>query len=266
MDSFIVELVSSASCDIYPENTLSSFTNFLPDQLFLEGKWEVALLEISHPALYNNVSDGGFFFNLSNRTYEEYESVQPTRKIEPGLYRTVHEVFFAMSEVVSNSIKSDDSTENQIRWETDPRSGKVKITLPHRDAVLSFPRNDLASILGFHQNKILQGPEVHESQFPTDILRIHTVMVYTDIVEYSIVGDTKAPLLRSFPFTQRVSHDAVSVTKYMSCTSFDKLQFHKLLKNSIHSIKIELRSQIGELIPFVSVGLTRLTLMFRKIK
>ena len=36
MNSFTVELVSNASFDCYPNNTLSSFTNFLPEQINLE--------------------------------------------------------------------------------------------------------------------------------------------------------------------------------------------------------------------------------------
>ena len=37
MDSFTLELVSNASGELFPYNTLSSFTNFLPGQLNLEG-------------------------------------------------------------------------------------------------------------------------------------------------------------------------------------------------------------------------------------
>ena len=49
MDSFTIELVSIASSEMFPDNTLSSFTNFLPDQVNLEGQWEVAFSEISYP-------------------------------------------------------------------------------------------------------------------------------------------------------------------------------------------------------------------------
>ena len=35
-----------------------------------------------------------------------------------------------------------------------------------------------------------------EPEFAYDIVRIHSLMIYGDIVEYKIVGDTKAPLLR----------------------------------------------------------------------
>ena len=37
MDSFTIELVSNASFNCYPNNSLSSFTNFLPEQINLKG-------------------------------------------------------------------------------------------------------------------------------------------------------------------------------------------------------------------------------------
>ena len=47
MDSFTIEFVFTASGEFFPDNTLSSFTNFLPEQLNLEGQWEAAISEIS---------------------------------------------------------------------------------------------------------------------------------------------------------------------------------------------------------------------------
>ena len=49
MESFTIELVSNASGELFPDNTLSSFRNFLPEQLNLEGQWEVAISEKSQP-------------------------------------------------------------------------------------------------------------------------------------------------------------------------------------------------------------------------
>ena len=51
MDSFTIELVSNASFISYPNNSLSSFTNFLPEQIHSKGEWEVAISEISYPSL-----------------------------------------------------------------------------------------------------------------------------------------------------------------------------------------------------------------------
>ena len=48
-------------------------------------------------------------------------------------------------------------------------------------------KNDLGTIM------CGKGP--HEPTIAYDIVRIHSLMIYNDIVEYNIVGDTKAPLL-----------------------------------------------------------------------
>ena len=62
MESFTIELVSNASTQLFADNTLSSFTNFLPDQLNLEGQWQVAFSEISYPSMYQNVTEGKLIF------------------------------------------------------------------------------------------------------------------------------------------------------------------------------------------------------------
>ena len=43
MEAFAIELVSNSSEQLFPDITLSSFTDFLPEQLNLEGQWEVAI-------------------------------------------------------------------------------------------------------------------------------------------------------------------------------------------------------------------------------
>ena len=62
MDSFTIELVSNTFGELFPDNTLSSFTNFLPEQVNLEGQWEVEISEISYPSMYQNITEGYFKF------------------------------------------------------------------------------------------------------------------------------------------------------------------------------------------------------------
>ena len=91
-------------------------------------------------------------------------------------------------------------------------------------------------------------------------------MFYSDLVAYSIVGDTKAPLLRCFPFISKLKgRDIITTGQYMNNQTLSSLQFRPLLKIAFHSIHIDLRDTSGEKIPFVSVGVTRLVLMFRKV-
>ena len=271
MDNFIVELVSNASSSIYPDNTLASFTNFLPEQLYLDGDWEVALLEITYPALYNNITEGKFWYVPQRSTSkksnneetrealnESYESVT----ILPGMYLSLDEIFQSMNDALR--LRNRQSVE--LKWKVDSITRHCEIELASDKSQLVFASQDLCSILGFSQSVWFSSKGPHRSEFPIDILRFHSVMVYTDIVEFSIIGDTKAPILRCFPFNNKIQRDSISVTKYSNYVSFDNLQFRRLLKNSIHSIKVELRSPTGELIPFVAVGITRLTLLFRKTK
>ena len=270
MDNFIVELVSKAS-SVYPDNTLASFTNFFPEQLYLDGDWEVAFLEITYPALYNNITEGKFWYvpqrNTSKKRNNEetrealnesYESVT----ILPGMFLSLDEIFQSMNDALR--LRNRQSVE--LKWKVDSITRHCEIELASDKSQLVFASQDLCSILGFSQSVWFSSKRPHRSEFPIDILRFHSVMVYTDIVEFSIIGDTKAPILRCSPFINKIQRDAISVTEYSNHVSFHNLQFRRLLKNSIHSIKVDLRSPTGELIPFVAVGITRLTLLFRKTK
>ena len=97
MDSFTIELVSNASFNCYPNNSLSSFTNFLPEQIVLKGKWEVAISKISYPLLYQIVTEGNFTLIDGRESHEEKRKIQPMH-IEPGLYPSVVDIVAAMND------------------------------------------------------------------------------------------------------------------------------------------------------------------------
>ena len=134
---------------------------------------------------------------------------------------------------------------------------------------LAFYSTDLGHTFGNNVGNefavLMIGKGPHEPEFAYDIVRIHLLMIYSDIVEYNIAGDTKAPLLRRFPFISKLKGgDIITTGQYMNYQTFSNLQFRPLLKNSFHSIHIDVRDASGEKVPFVYVGITRLVLMFRK--
>ena len=91
-------------------------------------------------------------------------------------------------------------------------------------------------------------------------------MIYSDLVEYNIVGDTKVPLLRCFPFISKLDGgDIITTGQYINNQTFSNLQCRPLLKISFHSMHIDLIDTSGQKIPFVSVGITRLVSMFRNV-
>ena len=68
------------------------------------------------------------------------------------------------------------------------------------------------------------------------------------MIEFSIVGDTKTPLLRCILFFSKAK----------------KKQDKKLPKTSFHSAKRESRVITGEKVPFVFVEIITSVLLFRK--
>ena len=92
LESFTIELVSIASAQPFPHNTLRSVTNFLQEQLNLDGQREVAISEISYPSMYQNVTEGTFMFfdkKLSKSSEFYY--------LEPGLYPSVTDIVETMN-------------------------------------------------------------------------------------------------------------------------------------------------------------------------
>ena len=75
MDSFTIELVPKASGEFFPNKTLSSFANFLPEQVNVEGQWEVAISETSNPSKYQKITGGGIKI-FWRKTFKIYVNLQ----------------------------------------------------------------------------------------------------------------------------------------------------------------------------------------------
>ena len=262
MESFTIELVSNACGELFPDNSLSSFTIFLPEQLNLEGQWEVAISEISYPSMYQSITEGKFkFFD------EKLSKSTSTFNLEPGLYTSITDIVEAMNRLIQ---ERNNHNETCITVKVSRRTQKVVFMLANDTSCLAFCSTDLGHIFGnnvgndFGVLMIRKGP--HEPEFAYDIVRILSLMIYSDLVEYNIVGDTKAHLQRCFPFISKLKGgDIITTGQYMNYQTFSNLQCRPLLKNSFHSIHIDLRDTSGEKIPFVSAGITRPVLMFRKV-
>ena len=187
--------------------------------------------------------------------------------LEPGLYSSITDIVEAMNTLIQERNNHRDTC---ITIKVSRVTPKVKVYLANEESSLTISSTDLEHIFGRDVRNVLgilmSGKGPHEPTFAYDNVRIHSLMIYTDIVEYNIVGDTRAPLLPCFPFISKLkSGDIIATGHHMNYQTFSNLQFRRLLKNSFHSIHIDLRDTSGEKIPFVSVGITRLVLKFRKV-
>ena len=186
--------------------------------------------------------------------------------LELGLYHSITDTVKAMNTLIQ---EGHNHSENCVTVKVSRRTQKVEIYLANEGSGLAFFSTNLGHIFGCNVGNefgvMLRGKGPHKPKFAYDIVRIHSLMIFADLTEYNVVGDTKAPLLRCFPFISKLkSGDIITTGQYMNYQTFSNLQVGPLLKNFFHSIRIDLRDTIGKKIPFVSVGITRLVSMFRK--
>ena len=200
MDSFTIELASNASGELFPDNTLSSFTNFLPEQVNLERQWEVAISEISYTSKQQNITEGKFKLFA-----EKLSKSMSTYSIEPGLYTSITDIVEVMNTLIQERNNHNESCKTV---KVSRRSQKVVIILANDSSGLAFCGTDLGHIFGNNVGNefgvLMIGKGPHEPELAYNIVRIHSLMIYSDLVEYSIVGDTKAPLPRCFPFISKL--------------------------------------------------------------
>ena len=133
--------------------------------------------------------------------------------------------------------------------------------LANDTSCLAICSTDLGQIFGNNMGNefgvLMIGRGPHEPEFAFEIVCNHSLMIYSNLVEWNIVGDTKAPLLRCFCFISKLKWgDIITTGQCMNYQRFSNLQFRPLLKNSSYSIHIDLRDTSGEKNPlYLSVSL-----------
>ena len=152
--------------------------------------------------------------------------------LEPGLYPSITDIVEAMTTLIQEKHKHSESF---ITVKVSRRTQSFEIYLANEGYVLAFFSTDLILILGENVGNefgaMLRGKGPHKPEFAYNIVRIHSRMIYTDLIEYNIVGDTKAPLLRCFPFFSKLkAGDIITTGQYMNYQPFSNLQFRPLLK------------------------------------
>ena len=170
-------------CAIISRQYTELFCKLLPEQVNLDAQWEVAISEISYPSMYQNVTEGKFMFpdkKLSKSSEIYY--------LEPGLYPSVPDFVEAMNILVQ---ERHNHSENCIKVKLSRRMRKVEIYLANEASGLAFFSTDLGHIFGSNVGNVfgvmLRGKEPHKPEFAYDIVHIHSLMIYTDLIKYNIV-------------------------------------------------------------------------------
>ena len=130
--------------------------------------------------------------------------------LEPGLYPSLTDIVEAMNILIQ---EIHNHSENCIKNNVSRRTQKVEIYFADDECGLAFFSTDRRHIFGSNVGKelgvMLRGKGPHKPELTYDIVRIHSLIIYTDFIEYNIVGDTKTPMLRCFPFFRSSSLETI---------------------------------------------------------
>ena len=72
--TFTINLISNASMQVFPANTMAQFTTLLPHRIELAGDWEVAILEASWPAKVKNITNAAYTLSCFDKETNKTET------------------------------------------------------------------------------------------------------------------------------------------------------------------------------------------------
>jgi len=135
-----------SSNSYYPENSVARFTTKLPNNIDLNGEWEVALSAISVPSRVYNVMEGLCYYDI-HLSDMFARRINPT----PGQYRRIRELIVELHHAQKEQILIQTQDPLLLEFSYDSITGKVKMTY-----LASAPRRvqvefsqDLARLLGY---------------------------------------------------------------------------------------------------------------------
>ena len=158
-----------------------------------------------YPSLYQNITEGKFCY-----LYEATPDTKPSDcyTLDPGLYPSIFDFVNEMNRKVQE-IEMYEKT--PIRLLVNKITRRISLRLPNQNCLPVLFSANHCHIFGCEEAVLdigvfMGGAGPHCPKFPYDIVQIHILMIYSDIVESNIVGDTKAALLRCIPFISKIKN------------------------------------------------------------
>jgi hypothetical protein len=255
---FVVDLVSNACMETYPNNTLSKFTNRLPCPLNLNGEWTVGIQEIFYPTSYSITSKTVKFSLFYGGQYRlgKYEMTYNETDDVTEICMKINDVLKAAVPIINADYPPDFRTvEGKVALKAGWQRGD-KI-LPY------FLDNEFLVTLGWTLEAYAQHSEslfnsdhtlLLAKNDPKSGIKSHLLFVYTDIVTEHFVGDHSARLLRVLP----LQNDSK-----IANVTFMKPFYYPVRLNRIENINILLCDENGSQIKF-ETGRVYISLHFVK--
>lgn len=246
---FYMTLPSNSSLNFFPNNVLTNYQTRLPHPIKLEGRWEVGLAEIVFPNTYDNVMEDRCWITVVT------DLGVRTKHIPSGSYKSRITLLIALNHGM-NTMAKDLKFEDKgfPRFELHPVSDQRLVLRVFGKKNIVKMSECLARMLGFDALEYGEGHHSAEEKI-NYIPRLDEIYLYCDIIEESIVGDSKVKLLRHIPIDLT---DRSPVVK-----TFQHIYYRDIQKHEFHTIDLYLRDGSGYKVPFNS-GRVIVVLHFRK--
>ncbi len=134
---FYLTLPSNASLDTFPDNKTTSYRVKLPQNIDLEGSWEVGLYSITYPNTWYTLQD-----NFDTHVYyADRSGTFSTVHVSYGYYETMQELIKAMNKVLARDVNDN------IKFTYNVLTGKVTVQLKNGYQLVLTGR--LSIVFGF---------------------------------------------------------------------------------------------------------------------
>ena len=265
--------------DIFPQNKQFSFTTKLnhPIQVQKE-QWVVALVEIMTPSEVNNISNNNNYFYIHFYDENVLERLGKSKMntvcmkdgscpeiklfIPAGNYNSpqhlVEQIQSAIEEKCGAILRQIHS---MISLSYKKSGNRVNLHVENPNRVQIRFSKSLGEILGLKPNlsNKLIGHENQVFTYAVDLnMTHHQMFVYSDVADYTYVGNITAPILRIVSYKQSKSSTQLH-------QEFVNLHYVPLAKSYIDQVHIDIKDEIGRSVPFVG-GKTLVKLHFKRIK
>lgn len=233
--NFYVTLPSNSSMQYYPNNTCTNYITKLKIPIQLEGPYEVALTEVCLPFNWSAVVDGGI--TVRNKEKKIIEKIKLNWYIDQSI-----------NEIVEYLNKALKEKKLPLVFSYNMHNYLFGLYIPDEYGII-FSGNtgkELGFDFGIAEGSPRKNQFYADHPVPPHVNKISSLYLYTDIIEHQFVGDSFAPLLRTISVPNSL--------KYGDYISHNYIQPHYIpvTRNNIDYIEIDLRSDTGELIQFVS--------------
>lgn len=245
MSGFYLTLPHNAGGGHFTNNTRGNYTVKLPHEIRLSDRWEVGMSELHYTHSWKNFIGGRVTLNDNGKSYKF--------KVPSGFYEDERRLVNKISDLIKYWLTGNEleKTEAKIHLEYDDITRCVVINIKKDEFMLLEFNQQLADALGVPT----QLTRTYESHKPVSLTEgLTTFYVYCNILEYGIVGNTLAPLLRLVNVQGKDNETVLE--------KYDMPQYKPLLKHNFDTVEIDIKSDRNETVAF-DFGKVIVTLHFR---